>query len=182
MTTHTFRILLFGTALVASAVANPVPVFIFGLVPSGNISGEPGQTIGWGYAISNEDPTDYLVLTNLDAATFLNGSASGLFDFPIIAPLQTVTETFDAGLSQGLYELTWNANAPDAFVNSGEFTVTADWYNGDPFGSGTPIEGLTGVTLSQPYSATVATPEPAAVLPVLACLAGIVLRRRRAAS
>jgi hypothetical protein len=110
-----------------------------------------------------------------------------LFDFPIVAPGETVTETFDAAVSQGLYQLTWNADAPVAFVNSGDFTVTADWYNGNPFGSGTPIDGLTGVSLSQPYSATVgastfATPEPSAVVSLLACLAGIAIRRKRVAS
>lgn len=175
-------------ALVASAAANPGPIFTFSTVPSsGDISGAPGQTIGWGYSITNENSADYLVLTNLDAGTFLNGVASGLFDFPILAPGETVTENFDAAVSQGLYELTWNSGAPDAFVNSGNFTVMADWYNGDPFGSGTPIAGLTGVSLSAPYSATVSTstvgtPEPSAIVPVLACLAGILIRRKRGAS
>ncbi len=115
----------------------------------------------------------------------MNGSAAGLFDFPILAPGQTVSENFDAGLSRGLFELTWDPGAPYGFENSGEFTVTADWYDGDPFGSGAPIDGLTGVTASQPYSATVAaaavaTPEPSGVAAILACLLGIGIWRKPA--
>jgi hypothetical protein len=117
MTTRSIRFTLLGLGLIGACAANPSPVFTFNTVPSsGDISGAPGQTIGWGYSITNEDSADYLVLTNLDSGTFLNGAASGLFDFPIVAPGQTVTENFDALLSQGLYELTWHSDAPDAFV------------------------------------------------------------------
>src|SRR5579871_3332889 len=186
MTTRIFQLLLLTAAAAVVCVADPS--FTFSTVPlSGDISGSPGQTIGWGYSITNNDSTDYLVLTNLDAGTFLNGSAAGLFDFPILAPGQTVTESFDAALSQGLYELTWDPGAPDGFENSGQFTVTADWYDGDPFGTGSPIDGLTGVMASQPYSATVvaakvAAPEPSGFSILFACLSAIpaarLIRRR----
>ncbi len=183
MTTRIFQ--YYCSALAAAVVCAADPTFTFSTVPlSGDISGAPGQTIGWGYSITNNDSSDYLVLTNLDAGTFLNGSASGLFDFPILAPGETVTESFDAGL-QGLYELTWDPGAPDGFENSGEFTVTADWYDGDPLGTGSPIDGLTGITANQAYSASVvessvATPEPSGIASVLACLLGIVILRSKA--
>jgi len=183
MTTRIIQLLLFSAA---ATVAFADPTFTFNTVPlSGDISGAPGETIGWGYSITNNDSSDYLVLTNLDAGTFLNGSASGLFDFPILAPGETVTESFDAAIPQGLYELTWDPGAPDAFENSGEFTVTADWYDGDPSGSGSPIDGFTGITAIQPYSASVvessvATPEPSGIAAVLVCLLGIVILRNRA--
>ena len=184
MTTRIFQLLLLSAA--AAVVCAADPTFTFNTVPSnGDISGAPGQTIGWGYSITNNDSSDYLVLTNLDAGTFLNRSAAGLFDFPILAPGETVTESFDAALPQGLYELMWDPGAPDGFENSGQFTVTADWYDGDPFGTGSPIDGFTGITASQPYSASVvessvATPEPSAIGAVLACLLGIVILRNKA--
>lgn len=180
MNTSAFFFLLLGFAAVGAAD----PTFSFATIPSsGDITGAPGDTIGWGYSITNNDSLDYLVLTNLDAGTFLNGTASGLFDFPILAPGQTLTEAFDASVPKGLFELTWNPGAPIGFKNSGEFTVTADWYDGDPFGTGAPIYGLTGVTASQPYSATVvastvATPEPSGFGVLLACLLVIPTARR----
>ena len=183
MTTRIFHLLLLTAA--GAVVCAADPTFTLNTVPSGgDISGAPGQTIGWGYSITNNDSSDYLVLTNLDAGTFLNGSASGLFDFPILAPGQTVTENFDGSLLQGLYELTWDPGAPDGFENSGDFTVTADWYDGDPLGPGSPIDGFTGITASQPYSAsvvasTVATPEPSGIAAVLACLLGIGILRNK---
>ncbi|HEV3198204.1 MAG TPA: PEP-CTERM sorting domain-containing protein [Bryobacteraceae bacterium] len=187
MMIRTVGVLIGFLLSVSSGVAGPV--FTFSTLPgTGNISGAPSSVIGWGYSISNLDSTDFLVLTNLDAGTFLHGTPLALFDFPIVGPGSTVSESFDPVALVGLYQLTWDPGAPNGFINSGLFTVTADWYNGDPFNGGTPINGLTGITMSQPYSATVATsvatPEPATASLVLASLAGlmIICKRRNRSS
>jgi hypothetical protein len=81
-----------------------------------------------------------------------------------------VTEAFDSVDSIGLYELQWDPSAPVGFVNSGDFTLSGQWYEGDPFYGGDFIADATDVEL--PYAATVTgtstVPEPS-VVPLLAC-------------
>jgi hypothetical protein len=105
------------------------------------------------------------VTTALSADSFLNGTPTLLFDFPIIAPGATVTEAFNAGTGTGLYQLTWNAGAPNGFVNSGLFILSAEWWDGDPLSGGSFIAGATDS--SAPYAASVgasAVPEPRILL------------------
>lgn len=135
------------------------------LLPSdGNISGPPGSTIGWGYSLTNTDPSNWFVSTNLNADSFSNGTPSLLFDFPILAPGGSVTEAFDSVNSIGLYELIWDPGAPVGFVNGGNFTLSGEWWDGDPLNGGNLIAAAPDVSLA--YSATVtqgsssAVPEP----------------------
>lgn len=137
--------------------------YTFSLIPDdGNISGAPGDTIGWGYSITNDSTTDWLLATNLNADSFAYGTPTLLFDFPEVAPGATVTELFDPIGMTGLYEDVLNASAPNGAVDSGEFDLSAQWYNGDPFNGGTYIADAVDTDAS--YSATVtsanAVPEP----------------------
>ena len=141
-------------------------VLDFDLIPSsGDVAGLPGSTVGWGYSITNESTTDWLLTTNLVSDSFLYGAATSLFDFPEVAPGATVTESFDPINGIGLYELTWDPGAPAGFVNSGNFVLSAQWYDGDPFNGGTYIADALDTNAA--YSATVSasgpsgTPEPA---------------------
>jgi protein-disulfide isomerase len=132
----------------------------------GNISGAPGATIGWGYSITNESTSDWLLATNLNADSFAFGTPSLLFDFPEVAPGATVTEAFDPIGMIGLYEDVLNGSAPNGSVDSGDFDLSAQWYDGDPFNGGTFIADA--VDTDAPYSATVtsssSTPEPSSFL------------------
>ena len=103
------------------------------LIPSdGNVSGLPGSLVGWGYSLMNNDPSNWFMSTDLNADSFLNGPPTLLFDFPILAPGGSVTEAFDPVNSMGLFELPWDPSAPDGFVNSGNFTLSGQWFDGDP--------------------------------------------------
>jgi len=51
--------------------------------------------------------------------SFLYGTANLLFDFPEVAPGQTVMESFDPVGLTGLYEDVLNASAPGGSVDSG---------------------------------------------------------------
>ncbi len=142
-----------------SSPAYAIPDWTFSTIPaSGDVSGSAGSTVGWGYTITNLDSTDWLVLSGLTSDPFANGTPNLLFDFPIVAPGATVSVAYD-GVS-GLYELTWDAGAPIGFVNSGRFTASADWYDGDPFGGGTFV--APALDKNAAYSATV-VPEPASL-------------------
>ena len=128
----------------------------------GNISGAPGATIGWGYSITNESTSDWLLATNLNADSFAFGTPTLLFDFPEVAPGATVTEMFDPIGMTGLYEDVLNDPVLDGSVDSGDFILSAQWYNGDPFNGGTFIADA--VDSDAAYSVTVtsssSTPEP----------------------
>jgi hypothetical protein len=139
--------------------------YTFGTDPSsGDIQGPAGSTIGWGYSITNDSTTDWLVTTNLAADVFLDATPDASpFDFPIIAPLTTVTLPYDALTDTGLFALTWSATAPAGFTNSGLFTLSAEWWTGDPLSGGAFIDDAANETAA--YLATVSpaastTPEP----------------------
>jgi len=163
--------------------------YTFSLVPaSGDISGPSGSTVGWGYSITNDSSVDWLVTSGLASDPFLNGTPDLIFEFPDLGPGVTVTVPFSPVATAsctvppcGLYELTWDNGAPVGFVNSGNFTLSAQWWTGDPLNGGMFIMDATDSLAA--YSATVAAsgtvPEPSAVLLLLAGLGAVALRLRR---
>ena len=158
--------------------------FTFGLLPpTGNVVGNPGSTVGWGYSITNTSPSDWLVTTNLNADLFSYGTPSLLFDFPVVAPGATTAESFDPINRLWLYELIWAISAPSGYVNTGNFTLSAQWWSGNPSNGGSYISNAPDTLVG--YSATVTpsdnnAPEPASVYLCLIALAiiGLVAFRR----
>ena len=146
-----------------------------------DVAGPAGSTVGWGYTVSNESTTSWLVLTALDAAVFDQGSPDSLFDFPSLAPGETVSVAFDPANLAGLYELTWDATAPIGFVNTGFFSLHGEWWDGDPLAGGNFLSEAPDE--STPYSATVtgstSIPEPSAVLVLPWIAAVLILRKAR---
>jgi hypothetical protein len=143
-----------------SLPAGTVDSYLFGTVPSdGLVSGAPGSTVGWGYTITNESPTLWLVTTSLNTGPFVSASPGLLFDFPILDPLTSVTEPFDPSIGAGLFELIWDSSAPPGFSNVGEFTISAEWWTGPPGNGGLFFDNAPDV--AQPYGASVDdSPEP----------------------
>ena len=150
----------------------------FTVIPA-DVAGTAGSTVGWNYSITNKSATDWLMLTTLTAGTFDHGTPIILFDYPIVAPDTTVSQTFDPSLLTGVYELTWDSTAPVGFVNSGVFDVRGEWWTGNP------LDPLADATFSSvapdktaAYSATVTgapvVPEPATGL-VLSLAAAFML-------
>src|SRR4051812_20629330 len=110
--------------LIGYAFSTQIPIaradtFTFGILPSsGNIAGQVGTTIGWGYVITNPSSSgDWLVTDTLNADLFANGTPNSLFDFPILAPGTTLSVSYDPLTDAGLYKLSWDPTAPDGFVN-----------------------------------------------------------------
>jgi hypothetical protein len=150
-------------AVIAPSLLLGSDAYTFSTIPGdGNISGAPGATIGWGYSITNESTSDWLLAINLSADSLAFGTPTLLFDFPEVAPGATVTEIFDPIGMTGLYEDVLNDPVPDGSVDSGDFVLSAQWYNGDPFNGGTFIADA--VDTDAAYTATVnsasSTPEP----------------------
>ena len=173
------QLLVFLTLIASSAAW--ADTFSFTLLPA-DVAGPAGSTVGWGYTISNESTTSWLVLTALSAGAFDQGSPASLFDFPTLTPEATVSVGFDPVNSLGLYGLTWDASAPPGFVNTGFFSLAAEWWDGDPLAGG---NFLSDAEESAAYSATVtgptSIPEPAApwVLSSFAALLFFQNARRR---
>jgi hypothetical protein len=144
--------------------------------------GPPGVPVvsGWGYTIHNESASDWLVTTNLTAGTFQNATPDALFTYPDIAPGQTVTVPFLPLFgSAGLYQIVWDTTAPAGFVNSGTFTLGAQWWTADPTKGGTLIGNAPNTMQNYSASPTPA-PEPASLgLLGLPLLAIALLRFRR---
>ncbi len=160
------RLVLLIPLLLAATAPSPLlgsDVYTFSTIPdSGNLSGASGATIGWGYSITNESTSDWLLATNLNADSFAFGTPTLLFDFPEVAPGATVTEAFDPIGLTGLYEDALNDPVPNGSVDSGSFVLSAQWYDGDPFNGGNFIADA--VDTDAAYMATVtsssSTPEP----------------------
>jgi hypothetical protein len=149
------RVGLLGTFLFS---ASPLSASIsFSLLPSdGNISGAPGALVGWGYSLTNTDPSNWFLSTDLNSDSFANGTPTLLFDFPILAPGETVTEAFDAIDSIGLFELQWDSSVPVGFVNAGNFVLSGQWWDGDPLNGGNFVGDAPDTSL--PYSAVASSP------------------------
>ena len=130
-----------------------------------DVAGPSGSSVGWGYTVTNESSTSWLVLTTLSAGVFDHGSPDSLFDFPSLAPGATVSVNFDQANLAGLYELTWDAAAPVGFVNTGLFTLQGEWWDGDPLAGGNFVSDAPDQIAA--YSATVtgsaSVPEPSTI-------------------
>lgn len=164
---HAFAAIFLTAFLFASVPVALADSLQFTLIPSnGDISGGPGSTIGWGYVITNQSSGDWLVTTGLSPDSFLHGTPAMLFTFPIIGPGQNATEAFNPTAGAGLYQLHWDSNAPNGFVNSGDFILAAQWWTGDPTTGGTFIADAPDT--SAPYSAAVGpfatVPEPSKLM------------------
>src|SRR5579863_5206412 len=54
--------------------------YSFNLIPpTGNVGGPAGSAVGWGYSLSNESTSDWLVTSDLQAGSFLHGSPNSIF-------------------------------------------------------------------------------------------------------
>jgi hypothetical protein len=169
--------------LVSASAAHAAPFTLSLLPPDGVISGTPGSTIGWGYTLTNDSDSDWLMLTGLGADPFEHATAdASLFTAPILAPGATITVAYDATAFTGLFQLTWDNTAPIGFTNSGHFVLSAEFWDGDPLDL---TSSFVALALDQlvPYSAFVSTPietpvpEPGTLL-LTAAGAGLLLRRR----
>lgn len=156
-------------------------VYTFSVSAAETVSGSVGQGVltGWGYTIQNESTSDWLVTTSLSAGAFLHATPQLIFDFPDLAPGESKTILYNPVEATGLYQILWDQNAPAGATNSGAFTLSAQWWSGDPLARGTLLTAAPDS--SQGYSVTL-TPEPqtASVMALSFMVLGIarICRRR----
>lgn len=154
----------------------------FSLVPAnGAISGPPGATIGWGYSITNQSSTNWLMVTGISSDPFLHATPDAfLFTFPILAPMASLTVPYNATTFEGLFQITWDPTAPVGFINTGVFVLNAEFWDNDPLGGGNFLS--LGLDQSAAYSASVSgtapVPEPGTLLLIGSGLVGVLAHRR----
>ena len=127
------NLLAVAALLALSASSASSSAFTFVTDPAdGLLSGATGTTVGYGYTIVNPDPTLWLVTTNFSAGTFAYATGTSLFDFPMVAPGQTVFLPYDPLSGAGLYEIFIDGSSPPGYVNLGAFVVSGEFDRLDP--------------------------------------------------
>jgi hypothetical protein len=149
-------------------------------VPPGLITGQPGETIGWGFSITNDTPYWMLV----DSSQFCQPGQDPLFttctttlgsptpdtgytdliatNATVIDPFSTLTTPYDPTVPAGLGTYSIGSTVPIGSVDSGNIILTyIEFSGGSPLTTGTPVSG--DIELSGAASVDV-VPEPSAVL------------------
>lgn len=164
---------------------------------NGAITGLPGQTVGWGFTISNN--SDFLVVSSSDfcVGPIMSPCANPLGTytdfigpaFIVVGPppeSSSVTQVFDNVLQTGIGSLAINAGASLGALASGEIVLTYDLFSvspNDPNFNPDTDTVATGLSLLAPTSVSVGTqpgtaPEPATLALFGIGLAGLGFSRR----
>lgn len=159
----TLAILLVAAGLIFSSQSAFADTYTFTALPGPGVSHTtPGSTVGWGYSITNNSATNWLVVYGLSAGSFPGATPNPyFFDFPSIAPGSSRIVPYNPfspygysfvaqnGLAHpvlnlsynpvtnpfnalGLYQVTIGPNVPLGTVFSGNVVINALWFNGDP--------------------------------------------------
>jgi hypothetical protein len=175
----TIRLIIILGAFAVAGFAQTLTV-----LPAVQITGTPGSTIGWGYSITDNSTTDDLEPFSLSLPAFPgNLDPNAIFDYPVIAPGQTVTETFSTtalngpctALPCGLYDVFIPLGTAPETV-SGIFTIQSEYINAATGADDGAAPNMTG-----PYSLAViagtTTPEPGTLLLLAAGVTAVFARR-----
>jgi hypothetical protein len=192
MKSLTLFVSIFGSA-VFSALAAPTLT----LNPSdGTISGQPGQTVGWGFTIQNS--ADYVVVSeaDYDAVTSIGTFADFIstFNFIVVGPptansptdSTSATQVFDPVADTGVGSFQINGGATAGQSAAGNINVHYDLFSVSPndpsFDPDTDLVASDQVMSAFAQVNVMAVPEPTSLLPLGAglMLLGNWLRRRRA--
>jgi hypothetical protein len=137
--------------------------------------------VGWGYQLVNTDTSNWFVPTQLNASSFSLGSPdASYFDFPVLAPGASAMRP-STRCCTGLYGVQLYPFALAGQSDSGIFTLSGEWWSGDPLAGGTFLQAADAVqaALSLTVAGVTAVPLPGS-LPLLALgMLLLLLRQRR---
>jgi len=165
------------------------------LIPtSGIISGRPGQTVGWGFTLTND--TDYLLVTAADFCSDVNcfnhppdGTFTDFiaqFNFIVVGPppeSSSVSQAFNTTAMTGVGSFTISPSASVGEMIAGLIVLTYDLYSVSPNASNfdPSVDTIsTGNLISTDAQVKVSTvPEPGTLLLLLSGLGLLWLARLR---
>ena len=78
-------------------------IYDFSVPPAVTVSSLAGVQSGWGYSLTNESSSLWLVTTALSSGTFQYAAPNQIFDFPDLAPGTTVNVPYDPITPAGLF-------------------------------------------------------------------------------
>ncbi len=139
--TRSFGLAAFGLlAWVFPAFATPS----FSVTPSGTVSGQPGDTVGWGYSITN-DTADVLLVSNTyfcqsgqdPLLTTCTQQLGAYNDFAAsntteVAPSGAANQSFDATTFSGIGDYVISSLATPGQSDVGFLVLVYDLYTCDP--------------------------------------------------
>ncbi len=147
----------------------PASAYVLTLAPSATVSGLPGNTVGWGYSITNSS-SQYMVIVNSyfcesgqdPLYTTCTQSVGAYSDFiaskaTVIAPMSTATVAFSAQTSQGVGGYAIRSSATVGQTDSGSIVVEYDLYTANPFTDSTAQIVGGDAELTAPASVQVGT-------------------------
>ena len=159
-------------ALLTVALAGCLPavsISIEAIPANGIVSGLPGAVVGWGFTLTDTDPSNWVVLA---ASSFTGSQVFGTYvDYLGLptAPLYvagpapesaTVTQSWDPTMQLGLGEFDIHSTAIPNLAISGNLVVEYDVFSQDPNDPNfDPNSFVTGGKIAVPVSVQVA-PEP----------------------
>ena len=189
----TFAILV-AAALATSA--NPAPIPSVTLLPSnGSVAGNPGSVVGWGFTLTYNAPSDWVVLTGSEFTgspvygtyvDYLSLSNAPLYLAGPAPESSVITQPWISSSNPplGLGEFDINSTAPGGTHISGDILIHYSVFSQDPNDPNFDPDTSTVVadaTLSNPVGVNV-SPEPASVVTVSAALSLCALARLRSAA
>ena len=169
--------ILIAAAAAAGAQAATIPTLTL-LPVSGNVAGLPGTVVGWGFTLTFNDPSDWVILTG---SAFTGSPVYGTYvDYLSLAtaPLYVagpapessiVQQTWDFSSKLGIGEFDINATAVPGAVIAGNLIVHYSVFSQDPNDPNFNPDTSTVVadaTLSAAAQVDVA-PEPSSLLLML---------------
>ena len=164
---------------------------LMALTPSGNVSGVPGATVGWGFTITNDtgfyllpfgsffcqsgqDPLFTTCTTSASVGSYTDLITSNAFANDVPIPPAGLSESFDSVLVTGVGAYAINLGASAFAMDSGNLIIEYSEYDSDPLTNPSAIQenaaggpqGNGVFELSAPASVTVTSsaPEPATML------------------
>lgn len=166
---------LMMAAFAACAVSAPVPVPTLTLLPSsGNLAGNPGAVVGWGFTLTYSAPSDWVVLTGSQFTgspvygTYVDYLSLGNAPFYVAGPAPesaTVQQAW-SGSPLGLGEFDINSTAATGVSITGNIVVHYSIFSQDPnsptFNPDTSTV-VADATLTEAARVNV-SPEPASLL------------------
>jgi hypothetical protein len=149
----------------------------------GAISGQPGQTVGWGFTLTNDDAANYLVVSSTD---FQPGTALGMYtDFAgpqllEVAPLSSVTEIFDSSSLTGIGSFAISPIAHLGDLVSGRILLTYDLFSQSTLDPNfDPSSMVSSGNIVDANASVSAVPEPGAFCLLGSGLVGLICIRRK---